>query len=90
MRVYIPVTGLYTCPDLVVVCGEPQLLDDTRDALLNPNLVVEVLPPSTEAYDRGRGREFGHYRSVCLRSGSCTSARHTAKSAVGDLSRRPI
>ena len=62
MRVHIPSTGLYTYPDVTVVCGEPQFADDTRDTLLNPNLVVEVLSPSTEAYDRGR--KFEHYRSV--------------------------
>jgi len=62
MRVHIPATGLYTYPDVTVVCGEPQFLDDTRDTLLNPILIVEVLSPSTEPYDRGR--KFEHYRSV--------------------------
>lgn len=62
MRVHIPATGLYTYPDLVVVCGEPRFEDDERETLLNPNLIVEVLSPSTEDYDRGR--KFAHYRSV--------------------------
>src|ERR1019366_5811608 len=62
MRVRVSATGLYTYPDAVVVCGEPQFLDETRDTLLNPSLIVEVLSPSTEAYDRGR--MFEHYRSV--------------------------
>jgi len=53
---------LYTYPDVVVVCGEPQFLNDTRDTLLNPNLIVEVLSPYTEAYDRGL--KFEHYRSL--------------------------
>ncbi len=44
---------MYTYPDLAVVCGEPRLLDGRKDTLLNPALVVEVLSPSTEAYDRG-------------------------------------
>lgn len=61
MRVRIP-TGLYTYPDVTVVCGEPQFVDDTRDTLLNPLVVVEVLSKSTEAYDRGK--KFEHYRSV--------------------------
>jgi Uma2 family endonuclease len=62
MRVCVNASGLYTYPDVTVVCGEPQFLDETRDTLLNPNLIIEVLSPSTEAYDRGR--KFEHYRSV--------------------------
>jgi Uma2 family endonuclease len=62
MRVRISATGLYTYPDVVVVCGEPQFLDGQHDTLLNPTLIVEVLSPSTEAYDRGR--KFEHYRSI--------------------------
>ncbi len=55
-------TGLLTYPDVVAVCGEPRFLDERRDTLLNPTLLVEVLSPSTEAYDRGRKSE--HYRSI--------------------------
>jgi Uma2 family endonuclease len=62
MRVRVGATGLYTYPDVAAVCGEPQFLDETRDTLLNPSLIVEVLSPSTEAYDRVR--KFKHYRSV--------------------------
>jgi Uma2 family endonuclease len=62
MRVRVNATGMYTYPDAVVVCGEPQFLDETRDTLLNPSLIVEVLSPSTEFYDRVR--KFEHYRSV--------------------------
>jgi len=62
MRVLVSATGLYTYPDAIVVCGEPKFLDDRRDTLLNPTLIVEVLSPSTEAYDRGR--KFKHYRSL--------------------------
>ena len=62
MRVRVGETGLYTYPDLTDLCGEPQFLDATHDTLLNPSLVVEVLSPSTEAYDRGR--KFEHYRTV--------------------------
>jgi Uma2 family endonuclease len=62
MRVLVNATGLYTYPDVAAVCGEPQFLDETRDTLLNPSLIVEVLSPSTEGFDRGR--KFEHYRSV--------------------------
>ena len=62
MRVRVSPTGLYSYPDVVVVCGEPQFLDDKRDTLLNPTLITAVLSPSTEGYDRGR--KFEHYRSL--------------------------
>ena len=62
MRVFVPQTGLYTYPDLVVVCGEPQFQDDVFDTLLNPILLIEVLSDSTESYDRGK--KFQHYRSI--------------------------
>ncbi len=62
MRVFVPRSGLYTYPDLVVVCGEPQFQDDVHDTLLNPVMLIEVLSDSTEGYDRGR--KFQHYRSI--------------------------
>jgi Uma2 family endonuclease len=61
-RVAIEATGLYTYPDAAVVCSEPRFLDKTRDTLLNPSLILEVLSPSTEAYDRGR--KFAHYKKI--------------------------
>ncbi len=62
MRVLVSPTGLYTYPDVVVVCNEPRFLTEQKDTLLNPSLLVEVLSPSTEAYDRGR--KFEHYQSI--------------------------
>jgi Uma2 family endonuclease len=52
LRVNVPATGLYTYPHLSVVCGEPDLADSYVDTLLNPSLLVEILSPSTERYDR--------------------------------------
>lgn len=49
--------GLYSYPDLVVVCGEARMLDDRQDVLLNPRVLIEVLSPSTQAFDRGAKRE---------------------------------
>lgn len=60
MRVRVSATGLYTYPDISVACGKPQFADDQFDTLLNPALLVEVLSPSTERYDRGR--KFQDYR----------------------------
>jgi Uma2 family endonuclease len=60
LRVKVSETGLYTYPDLMVLCGEARFDDEHRDTLLNPTLIVEVLSPTTEAY--ARGDKFGHYR----------------------------
>ena len=46
-------TQFYGYPDLIVACGEPRYLQGRSDILLNPKVIVEVLSPSTEAYDRG-------------------------------------
>jgi len=62
MRVKVSATGLYTYPDVVVVCGDPQFEDANVDTLMSPTVVVEVLSDSTESYDRGA--KFGHYRKV--------------------------
>ncbi len=52
MRVKVNATGLYTYPDVVVVCGEPEFEDNYLDTLLNPTVLIEVLSKSTERYDR--------------------------------------
>ncbi|MET0754046.1 MAG: Uma2 family endonuclease [Pyrinomonadaceae bacterium] len=61
-RVFVPETGLYTYPDLVVVCGEPKFQDSVSDTLLNPVLLIEVFSDSTEGYDRGK--KFQNYRAI--------------------------
>ena len=62
MRVKVNATGLYTYPDVAVVCDKPQFEDKVMDTLLNPRAIVEVLSDSTEKYDRGA--KFGHYRQI--------------------------
>ena len=62
LRVHIPKTGLYTYPDITVVCGKPLFDKKQKDTLLNPVVILEVLSPSTEAYDRGE--KFEHYRTL--------------------------
>lgn len=62
LKLRIEATGLYTYPDLSVVCGEPKLETESRDVLLNPVVLIEVLSDSTEAYDRGK--KFQHYRTI--------------------------
>ncbi|MFY9825215.1 MAG: Uma2 family endonuclease [Thermoanaerobaculia bacterium] len=62
MRVLTPDNKFFTYPDVVAVCGEPQFADAEVDTLLNPDVIIEVLSPSTEDYDRGP--KFAHYRSI--------------------------
>jgi Uma2 family endonuclease len=62
MRVKVSPTGLYTYPDIVVVCGEPEFEDAQLDTLLNPTLIIEMLSSTTEAYDRGD--KFVQYRQI--------------------------
>jgi Uma2 family endonuclease len=62
MRVKVQASGLYTYPDLSVVCGEDQIEDEHDDVLLNPTVIIEILSDSREAYDRGR--KFELYRGL--------------------------
>jgi Uma2 family endonuclease len=61
-RVQVDVTGLYTYPDVTVVCGQPHYDPLASDNLLNPTMLVEVLSPTTEGYDRGD--KFRMYRAL--------------------------
>jgi Uma2 family endonuclease len=62
LRIRVAPNGLYTYPDVVVICGEPEFVDQVGDTLANPVLMVEVLSPSTEAYDRGF--KSAQYRAI--------------------------
>lgn len=62
MRVRTSSTGAYFYPDVVVVCNRPSFEDNVFDTLINPTLIVEVLSPSTESFDRGK--KFAHYQEL--------------------------
>src|SRR5207249_413384 len=62
MRIRISGTTRYTYPDVVALCEPARFADDKKDTLTNPNLIVEVLSASTEAYDRGE--KFESYRGI--------------------------
>ncbi|WP_420128668.1 Uma2 family endonuclease [Longimicrobium sp.] len=62
MRVKVERTGMYTYPDVIGLCEEPRFEDENVDTLLNPTVIIEVLSPSTERYDRGE--KFAHYRRL--------------------------
>ena len=62
LRIKVNASGLYSYPDASVICEPIEFDDEIRDTVLNPILLVEVLSPSTEAYDRGK--KFEHYRRI--------------------------
>ncbi len=55
------VSGMFSYPDILIVCGEPEYFDDVGDVIVNPSAIVEVLSPSTESFDRGE--KFQRYRT---------------------------
>ncbi len=62
LRVKVDQTGLYTYPDLEIVCGTPEYAPENRDTLINPTVIIEVLSDSTERYDRTT--KFRHYKKM--------------------------
>ena len=62
MRVKVGALGVYTYPDITVVCGKVELEDAEQDTLLNPTVIIEILSPSTECYDRGL--KFHRYQLI--------------------------
>jgi Uma2 family endonuclease len=62
MRIKSTATGLHTYPDVVVVFDTPQFEYVERDTLLNPTVIIEVLSPSKEAYERGE--KFQNHRTI--------------------------
>jgi Uma2 family endonuclease len=62
IRLQLESSGLFTYPDLMIVCGQPEFADAHLDTLLNPTVIIEVLSPSTESWDRGG--KFAHYRRL--------------------------
>ncbi|HSN74485.1 MAG TPA: Uma2 family endonuclease [Anaerolineae bacterium] len=62
VRLLVKRRQLYTYPDVMAICGPLQYAPGRNDTVTNPALIVEVLSPSTEAYDRGKKFEF--YRTL--------------------------
>lgn len=46
------IRGMFSYPDLVIICGEPEKHDKFKDIILNPKVIIEVLSESTELFDR--------------------------------------
>lgn len=62
LRLAVDPAGMYTYPDVMVVCGDPVTLDMHRDTIVNPVVIVEILSDSTKNYDRGQ--KFQYYRML--------------------------
>jgi len=62
LKVFIESADLFTYPDVLVICGEPQFYKKRDDTILNPVLIAEVLSESTKNYDRGE--KFFFYRQI--------------------------
>lgn len=62
LRVHIPENTLYTYPDILMLCDEPDFVDDEFDTITNPSILIEILSPSTANYDRGA--KFELYRDI--------------------------
>ena len=61
-RVKVNRTGLFTYPDIVILCGPGEYDPAEEDTLVNPVAIIEVLSPSTEKYDRGA--KFRNYQQI--------------------------
>jgi Uma2 family endonuclease len=62
LRIRVLATGLATYPDVTIVCGPREVDPEDKNSVVNPTLLVEVLSPSTEEYDRGE--KFAHYKRI--------------------------
>lgn len=62
MRLWIPKRRIYTYPDVMVVAGESEFLNNRKDIITNPKVIIEVLSKSTESYDRGN--KFTAYSTI--------------------------
>ncbi len=62
LKVYFEKLEEFCYPDTYVVCGDLETSEYDKNSITNPILIVEVLSPSTEAYDRGE--KFRKYRSI--------------------------
>lgn len=62
MRVKVEAAHFYTYPDIAIVCGEERYADAKQTTLLNPQVIIEVLSPSTAAYDRNE--KFSSYQQL--------------------------
>ena len=61
-RVHIPKNTLYTYPDIIIICGDPELIDEKFGTVTNPSVIFELLSHSSRNYDKGE--KFTLYRDI--------------------------
>ncbi len=95
MKVATGNQGLYSYPDLTIVCGKPEFYDENQDVLLNPTVIYEVLSPATECFDRVE--KFLHYtnyietlRDYVLISQEQSLIEHYAKQTNGNWQKSEV
>ena len=62
VRLWIPKRRIYTYPDVMLVAGKPEYYNNRTDTITNPQLIIEVLSPSTKGYDQSK--KFEGYRTI--------------------------
>ena len=62
LRIHIPKNSLYTYPDISIICGKVEAIDNQFDTATNPTVIIEILSPSTRNYDKGE--KFTLYRDI--------------------------
>src|SRR5882757_2625151 len=62
LRIHIPKNTLFTYPDISIICGDPNLTDNSFDTATNPSVIIELLSKSTRNYDKGE--KFTLYRDI--------------------------
>ena len=62
VRLWIPKRRIYTYPDVMLVAGKPEYYNNRTDTITNPQLIIEVLSPSTKGYDKSN--KFKGYRTI--------------------------
>lgn len=62
LRLFSNASGTYTYPDAAVFCGSPRYKDKSRDTITDATVIVEVLSPGSQSYDRGD--KFLYYRGL--------------------------
>ena len=63
LRVRVQETGRYCYPDVTVICGPVEYaLPNRKTTITNPQVIIEVISPSTETRDRGE--KFDDYRRL--------------------------
>ena len=61
-KIYIPHFNRGSYPDCTVICGDEELLENSKATIVNPSLIIEVLSSSTKEYDTHA--KFEGYRSI--------------------------